>query len=134
MDIDAVADELLAQLATIEGLHTHKGPPDSVTVPAGIVSLPERIQYQAAYRRGMNRISWPIVVLVAKVTDRLVIGRLGAYCSSSVAASVPRVLEAGTYTACDVVTVLQAETDVVTWQNNEYAAVVFDVDIVGSGS
>jgi hypothetical protein len=134
VDVDAVADELVAQLGKIVGLRVYKGPPDSVSVPAAVVSLPERIQYQGAYRRGMNRITWPLVVLVARVSDRLVLTRLAEYCSSSGASSVAQVLEAGTWTACDVVTVMQAETDVVTWQGTDYAALLFDLEIVGTGA
>lgn len=134
MIIDNVADELLARLAGIEGLKTHKGMPGTLTVPAAVLPLPERIQYQGAYRRGMNRITWPLLVLVTKVTDRLVLPRLSAYASSSAEVNVPRVLETGTYTAFDVVTVLSAETDVVTWGAVDYAAVLFELDIVGPGS
>jgi hypothetical protein len=132
--VDDVAGEIVTQLETIDGLRCHKGPPDSITPPAGILVLPDSIDFDQTYGRGSDRITWPLLVVVGRVSDRTVMTRIGAYCDGSGARSVKAVVEAGTYTAFDSLRVTRVEFDVLNWQNTDYHAAIFELDIFGQGS
>ena len=134
MNVNDVAEEIVTQLDTISGLRCHKGPPDSITPPAGILVLPDAIDFDETYGRGSDRMSWPLLVVVARVSDRTVMERIGVYCDGSGASSVKAVLEAGTYTAFHTLRVTRVEFDVLNWQNTDYHAAIFDLDIFGQGS
>jgi hypothetical protein len=134
VDLDAVATEIATQLDTIDGLRVYGYPPDSISPPAGVLSLPTDIDFDKTYGRGMDRLTWPLLVIVGKVTDRTVPERLYPYCSGSGESSVKAVLEAGTYTALDMLRVTRAEPDVVNWHGTDYVGVVFELDIAGSGA
>lgn len=138
MDLENVAAELTTQLDTIEGLRPYGYPPDSISVPSGggvaVLSLPTDIDFDKTYGRGMDRITWPLLVIVGKVTDRTVPERLYPYLSGSGASSIKAVLEAGSYTSLHTLRVGRAEPDVITWQGTEYVGAVFELDIAGQGS
>lgn len=134
MNVDDVAEEIVTQLDTIAGLRCHKGPPDSITPPVGVLVLPDSIDFDQTYGRGSDRITWPLLVVVARITDRTVLRDIGAYCDGSGASSVKAVLEAGAYTAFDTLRVTRVEFDVLNWQNVDYQAAIFELDIFGQGS
>lgn len=134
MNLAAVAGQLAARLDTIDGLRVYGYPPDSVSPPAAVLSLPTDIVFDETYGRGMDRITWPLLVIAGKVADRTVPERLYPYCSGTGAASIKAVLEAGRYTELDTLRVTRAEPDVVTWQGVDYVAVVFELDIAGPGT
>ena len=134
MNVEDVANELVARLDTIAGLRCYKGAPDSVSVPAAVVFVPGRIEYSQAYSRGVDRLIWPMLVLAGKVADRTVMARLGAYLDGSGAKSVKAVLESGTYTAFDSIFVATADTDPETWGDTSYAGATFELHIIGRGT
>lgn len=134
MNVADVMDQLGDALDTITGLRVFRYPPDSIVPPAGIVAYPESVQYAESYRRGMDRITVPIVVVVGKVSDRSSAVELAAYMSGSGSKSIKAVVDGGTYTAMDSVTVMEAEVDVFTMGPVDYIAATFEVDVVGQGA
>lgn len=134
MNLANVMDAVSTRIDTITGLRCHPYPPGSVTPPAGIVSYPERIDFDETYGRGMDRMSLPLVLVVGKVSDRAARDALGAYCNGSGAKSVKAVLESGTYTAFDSLRVASIEFDVVSIGGVDYMAGLFTLDIAGSGA
>lgn len=136
MDLNLVMDEIAARLATIDGLAGTFGyPPATVTSPAGIVSYPERMDFDATYGRGFDQIvDLPVLIIEGKATSRTARDRIAAYAAGSGARSVKAVLESGTYTAFDVVRVKSAEFDVVRIAAIDYISALFRLDIAGQGS
>ena len=135
MDVNAVMDEIATRLGTIPGLRIHDHPPGSVTPPAGIVSFPERIDFDETYGRGMDRIrDLPVVVVVGKATDRTARVRINEYASAIGAKSVKAVLEATPHFSFHTIRVASVEFDVVTIGSVDYIAALFAVDIAGQGT
>lgn len=135
MDLNLVMDEIATRLDTIAGLRCTGFPPPTVTPPAGIVSYPDRVEFDATYGRGVDLIvDLPVLVVEGKATDRSARDRIAAYAAGSGARSVKAVLESGTYTSFDEVRVKSAEFDVVTIAGIDYISVLFRLDIGGPGS
>jgi hypothetical protein len=71
MNLADVMDEAATVLGTITGLRVTAWPPGSVVAPAGIVSYPDRIEYDQTYGRGTDRIAGiPFVLVAGKATER----------------------------------------------------------------
>lgn len=135
MDLGAVMDEVGDQLDTIDGLRVYRYPPDSVSVPAAVVTYPENISYLETMRRGMDRYpDLSVVVMVGKVSDRTSRDRIAAYADGAGDRSIKAVVEAHTYEACDTATVTGAEFDIVSMAGVEYLAATFTIDIAGAGA
>jgi hypothetical protein len=135
MKLDLVMDEVAAALGQITGLRMFAYPPPTVVPPAGIVSYPERIDYDQTYGRGMDRIvGLPVVLVVGKAVDRAARDTAARWAAGSGAGSVKAVLEAATYTTCDVLTVTSCSFDVVTIAGVDYIAAMFSLDIAGQGA
>jgi len=134
VNLAAVMDEIGDRLATIDGLRVYRYPPDDATAPAAIVSYPDRGEFDAAYGRGMDKLTIPIVVVVAKPSARSARDRIAAYCDGSGPASIKQVLEAGTYTTFNTIRVTEFEIHVVTVGTTDYLAAVFSAEISGKGS
>lgn len=134
MNLNDVMDEVGAQLDTISGLRVFDYPAQRIEPPAGILDYPEII-FDETYGRGMDRMTLPVYIAVGQVSDRASRLTLAPYCSGSGSSSVKAVLEAGTYTAFDVLRVMSVDASaVLTVAGVEYAAALFDVDIIGQGS
>lgn len=127
-------DEVATQLDTIDDLTVFAYPPDRLEPPAGVVAYPESIAYDVTYRRGADRITLPVVIVLGRVSDRSTRDALAAFADGSGAKSVKAVLEAGTYTEIGSLTVTEVEFDTVRVAAQEFLSAVFSVDIVGSGT
>lgn len=138
MNLADVMQEVADELDTITGLRCFGYPPDKITPPAAIVTYPEDYTYDAAYGRGMDRLTVPVVVVVGKVSDRQAVKDLGKYADGSGAASVKAVLDAKTtahgWTKCGEVVVKRAVFDLVTIAGSPYLAATFTLDITGAGA
>lgn len=134
MNLDDVANELRAALTTIDGLNVPEWGVQRITPPAAVVALPERIDYDATYSRGADRIEdWVVLVLVARPADPEARKAIAEYADGSGPRSVKAAIEAYAFTACDSVTVTSAEFDPVTYAGTEYLAAMFHLDITGRG-
>lgn len=132
--LNNVIDQIGTQLDTIAGLRVYDYPADRIVPPAVIVAYPESITFDETYGRGMDRLTLPILLMVGKVSDRASRDALSVYVDGAGAKSVKAVVESGVYTAFHTVRVMNAEFDIVTVAGVDYAAALFDLDIVGSGA
>lgn len=137
MDLAAVMDEIGASVRSVQGLEgrTFAYPPPTVPGVAGIVSYPDRIDYDQTYGRGMDRIAdLPVLIVVGQATDRGARDRVAQYAAGSGALSVKAAIEAGTHTSFDDIQVKSCEFDVVTIGAIDYICAMFRMDIAGQGS
>ena len=68
-DIDAMAQGIATNLATIAGIRTYAEIPDNPNLPAAIVSL-TNVQYDQAFAGGLTNYTFSVVVVVSRVTER----------------------------------------------------------------
>lgn len=131
MDIALVMQAVADRLGTIAGTRIYAFPADSVAVPALIVGYPE-INFDLTFRRGSDRMSLPVWLVVSDVSDRAARDALAAFVKG---AGVKSVLESGAYPMSTLHT-LRVETATpgqMTIGGIEYDAYRFDVDITGAG-
>lgn len=133
MNIASVMDEMGAALDTIGGLNIFPFSADRITPPAAIVGWPDPLTYDTAMRRGGDRLTMPVWVVVGKVDARAARDRLAVYLDSADAHSVKAALEAASYTACDSIRVTQATVDSLTIAGIDYLGAIFETDVLGPG-
>ena len=135
MLLSDVMDQLGTALETIDGLRVFPYTADRVTPPAAVVQWPSVIDYSATMRRGMDRMTFPVMVVVGRADARATRDSLAAYLDGSGASSVVAALESGTYTACDAVKVagVPKGVEAVSIAGIDYLAAEFVVEITGQG-
>jgi hypothetical protein len=135
LDIAAVMQAIADQLSAIPDLRVFGWPARSIHPPAAIVTYPDGVEYDVTYGRGTDRIpALPVVVVVGAADARSTRDRLARYANSAGTYSVKAVIEAGDYgDVFDEVTVTRAGFDAVSIGGTEYMAILFDLEIVGSG-
>jgi hypothetical protein len=135
MIIRNVINELATRLDTITGLQVYAYPVDTVqTSPVAVFGYPERKEYDQTYGRGMDKMSLDLFVMVMKPYDRSAMNNLIGYADGSGANSVKAVLESGTYTAFDVIQVVDVEFDVIRIGSIDFATAEFTIMIAGQGA
>lgn len=135
MNLANVMDQVAARLDTITGLRVYEFPPDNLAPPAAWIGYPEGYEFDTTYGRGTDRIAnLPVIVAVARVSDRAARDLVGAYVDGAGPASVKQVVESGTYTAFDTVRVTGVTFDILTRGGTDYLAALFMLDIIGPGS
>lgn len=133
MDINAVMEQVGDRLAMIQGLRVHKEPPGTVNPPAAVVVFPD-ITFDLTYRRGMDTLSMPVVLVISKAVDRVSRQQVTPYVSGSGVKSIKAVLESATYSAFDVVQVASVEFGVAPIGAVEYLTATFTLTIAGKGA
>lgn len=133
MNVSAVMDGLGTRLASISGLRVYDYPPDSVSPPAGVVSYPDPLDFDATMGRGADRMTVPIHIIVGRVSDRAARDALAAYMAGSGVKSVKAAIEAdgtlgGAADSSRVVSVSGLDLSV---GGVSYVAATFSVDVVG---
>ena len=68
-DIDAMAQGIATNLATIAGIRTYAEIPDNPNLPAAIVSL-NSVDYDQAFQGGLTNYQFAVTVIVSRVTER----------------------------------------------------------------
>lgn len=137
MNLTDVLKEIASKLDTIEGLRVYPHRPDRITPPAAFPDLPERIDYDGSYGRGMDSLTIPVNVLVGKVSDRASHEQIAAYVAGSGPRSFKATLDArdpGSYQSCDDARVRTVTFAVFTIAGVDYLAASFDVDVSGQGA
>lgn len=134
MNLGDVMDELATRIDTVAGLRVFAYPPGTAVPPAAIVGYPTNYTYDETYKRGMDRMRLPVVVLVGRPIDRSTRDAISQYVDGSGAASLKAVIESGTYTAFHTVRVVDVDFDVYQLASIDYLAAIFELDIAGSGS
>lgn len=134
MNLADIMDEAAEVLDTITGLRVTAWPPGSVVAPAGVVSYPDRIEYDATYGRGLDKITGlPFVLVAGKATERSARDAVAAWAAGAGGSSVKAAMEAHTWTSCDSLTVTSCAFDVVTIAGVDYLAASFEADVIGPG-
>jgi hypothetical protein len=133
VDLAAVMDELGAALEPT-GLRIAPYWADRINPPAALVELPETLTFDAAMRRGGDRIELLVTVAVSKADARTARDHLAPYCDGSGARSVKAAIESHTPTSYDSARVMSAEFGVVVFNAVDYLAARFSVDIIGRGA
>jgi hypothetical protein len=135
VDLDAVSEELRTALQTIAGLRCPPWGVEEVQPPAAVVTLPESVDFDETYGRGKDRYpDLQVVVLVGVPEERASRKTLAKYVAGSGAKSVKAVLEAYTWTTCEVVTVLRVDFPRATYAGTPYLAAAFHLEIIGKGA
>lgn len=134
MNLLAVFQELTNAADTIEGLNCFPYPPDRVTPPVFYPLLPEAIEYNGTYDRGMDSMTIEADLLVGKADDAASFKQLAPFCDGSGDSSIVQALQTYPYTACDVVTVNRAELVVVKIGTIDHLGAQFTISIAGSGA
>lgn len=138
MILGDIMDEMAQKLRQATSLagRTYAYPPASVKAPAAIVSYPEDYTFDATYRRGMDKMTGEVIIVVGRPHERQSRDLLTKYVNGSGPESVKALLDGGqgSYSSCDSVRVSKAEFDVVTIGGVDYLAAVFSVDIAGRGA
>lgn len=130
-----VMGQLATRLQTITVLQqVFDHPVDSISPPAAMVAWPDEVDYDLTYKRGADEITLPVLVIVGRVSDTAARDQLSRHVDGSGTNSIKAVLESGTYTAMDSVTVAKATFEVITYQDVDYLAALFTVDVVGTGA
>lgn len=133
MNLVDLANEIGAAISEGE-IRTYIGPPNSISPPCAVIVMPELITYSGTYQRGMDELTWPVLVLTGRVDDRTALSRVSKYCDGSGDESIKALIESFAYTACDSVFVATCALDVVTWQGIDYQGALFTLNIAGHGS
>jgi hypothetical protein len=134
MDLANVMQAIADRLSTIDGLTCFGYPPAKVTPPAAWVDYPDLIKFDETYGRGMDTMPLMVVVVLGRVSDQSVRDQMGAYANGSGVSSIKQVLETGTYTAFDLVSVTGVDFDFVTLAGINYLSGVFNLAIAGKGT
>lgn len=127
-------DEIAEALSTIPGLHAYAYEPDSVTPDAAFPQLPEDIEFDGTYGRGMDRITLAVTLVTSRPSDRVTRDRVAAYAKGSGDTSVKQAIETAPYSSLHVVQVTRASFGQATIGGTQYPAINFTLSIVGSGS
>jgi hypothetical protein len=83
---------LATNLATITGLRTAATVPDNPNPPIAII-LPQGVEYDNTFGRGMNTYTFAVTVIVGRVSERSGQNALDAYVSSTGTSSIKIAIE-----------------------------------------
>lgn len=135
MDFLAVMTEVTDRLSGLGGIRSFPTPPESAPAPFACCGAPETSGLRMTSNvlgNGLVRLTLPLMVAVAGVSDRNVWPALLSYVSTSGSASVTKALEEpDEYTAFDTLAVTGFETATFTMADVTLLAVTFNLDIVG---
>lgn len=134
MDLQAVAVDLALACDGITGLQGYAWPTGSVSAPAALVALPDRLHYDGAGARGLDRIEISVLLLIPKADERSAVKSLNTFCNSTGALSVKVAIEAFTSSAWDDATVHGARFEGLKLAGVDYIGAVFKVDVHGAGT
>ena len=90
--VSELRDGLKANLATITGLRTADTVPDNPNPPIAIV-LPQSVQYDNVFQKGMNTYNFSVLVVVNRVSERTAQNSLDSYVSGTGSNSIKRAIE-----------------------------------------
>lgn len=139
MDLYAVMSEVDTRLRTITGLRTTAiGADGPVAPPAAVQYLPDRIDFDLTYGRGMDKATDLIVVVfVGKANLRSAVKAIAPYVAGSGTSSIKQKLDTATaaYASCADFQVLYAEIDYnARLGGKDYLAALFHCNFAGAGA
>lgn len=129
-NLGTVMDNIGLALDMIPGVRAYDFPPKSAQPPFGFVDMPDIIEYDAAMKRGKDRMRISVVLAVADVVDRQVRDDLAAYMATTGDKSVKTTLETMGAGIGDSVRVTSADPRPVTIAGTQYMGIVFELDVI----
>lgn len=139
MDIMAVMTEVDTRLKTITGMRTTAiGADAAVQTPAAVQYLPDRIDFDQTYGRGVDTVTdLAVVVFLGKANLRNAIKAVAPYIAGSGAKSIKAKLDSAItpYTSCSDFQVVWAEVDYgARLAGTTYLAAIFHCNFTGPGA
>jgi hypothetical protein len=127
-NVGTIMDAIGTRLGTVTGLRVFDFPPKSAQAPFAFVDLPERIDFDAALKRGYDRMTVRVVVCVADQVDRAARDAIATYAAGTGSGSIKAVLENGSIgSSCRVQSV---EFRPVIMAGNAFLGAVFTLDVI----
>lgn len=130
--IEDAMDQIGDQIDTIPKLNVLPYEADAINPPCALVSLPSEINYRNTYQNGMHTAIIIVTVFVSIVNDLVRRHDIAPYADSKGARSIRQILENGSYSAFDILSVEKAMFDVRRIEDIDYLCVVFTIKIVSS--
>jgi hypothetical protein len=90
--ISQIRDGIATNLRTISGLRTTTTVPDNPQPPVAIIQ-PTAIEYDRAFRNGLDQYSFTVTVIVGRASERTAQNLIDIYCASTGASSVKLAIE-----------------------------------------
>lgn len=137
MNVQAVMEEIGSKLEAIVGLRVFPYNVGKLPPPGAIVGLPDEIAFDKTYGRGVDKMTFPLWVMVARASDRAANHELTAYLSGSGPKSVKQAVNSSptnTYTSCHTVIATRAETGAYTSGGVDLLGAEFQLDVTGNGA
>lgn len=128
MNVSTVMDQIGTALATITGLRVFDFPSNSAVPPFAIVDYPDMVEYDSTMVRGSDEATFPVLVAVSKVSDRVSRDKLAAYLDGSGAKSVKAAVDAGSVGQSR--RVVSAEVSEIVVGGTPYIGAVFQVHVI----
>lgn len=132
INLNTAMDTLGVALSGITGLRVYDYLADNVSVPAAVVGLPQPLTYDHTHARGIggcDRATFPVYVVVGKVSDRAARDQLAVYCDGTAAATVSVKAALDAVPGARVMDV-DFTNPVMTIAGADYLAATFHVDLV----
>jgi hypothetical protein len=131
LDLPAIMEGLSTALGSIDGLRSFAYPPDSVSPPAAVVTLPE-VDFDSTMARGSDRLEIVVAVLAGRVSERSAVPLLAGYMSGSGSSSVKAAIEADVTLGgvAHSTRVLTADPRPMTVGSVEYFGAEFNVEVI----
>lgn len=136
MNVVDVMDEIGRKLRQIDGLNVADWDAEDVSVPAALVPLPDRIDYDKTYGRGSDGITIEFMIVIGLGNKRAASKQAAEFAAPSGPRSVREKVGAAPnnrYEYCDDVQVQSCEFDVVRIAGTDYLGCVFTAMIAGNG-
>lgn len=127
-------EEIADKLSMFTGINVFSYPTDSVSPPAGILSYPEKIQYDETYGRGEDIFeTLPLYMITNRTDSKSARNQMSDWTDPKGNRSVKTFLDTQKYSFCEAVLVTNATFDTVDIAGVEYTCVVFELNISGEG-
>lgn len=133
MHLAQVMDDLGEALETISGLRVHPFWSQRITPPAVVVQWPENVEFDVTYRRGGDRVTFPVSVLAGLVDARSTRDRLARFADGAGPDSIKQAIERSSAPSYHSAHVSRVDFEMISVAGVDYMAATFDVDVIGSG-
>lgn len=128
INLNTVMDALGTALGSVTNLRVYDYQADAIAVPAAVVGLPDELTYDNTMARGTDAATFPVHLMVGKVSDRAARDKLAGYCDGTGAASVS--VKAALDALKPAARVQSVSFGTVTVGGIEYLAATFEVHYV----
>ncbi len=134
MKLDAIMSEIAEKVTGFTGVNVFDYPVDTVTPPAGVMSYPERIEYDTTYKHGVTVIHGLQLWMIAGRSDsKTALSRVAQWAATSGKQSIKQFVDGNNYATCDDVSVTDCRFETFPVAEIEYVVAVMLLQISCSG-